>query len=361
MNKGTEIIFYDFENVEISRISFYLNGFILNQKKYAYRFIVKRLVPSILAGKSMEGDWRKYLFDIGLFEVRKNGSSFFFCIDRSDHSTNYMSEGFHIPLLEVVKYYFKVNYNKEAVYADPYLSGFREKIIPTGPSFPIRTMNNLSFLCRAISYKRPDWTPKLVKDRLKLMTRMPTINHFRNLRRVQSDLDVFFIMRYYDNPNQQQQNDFRYEVMRELGRHRHRNIVTGFVSRRKLPGKFARLTKQPYEMNAYLHHLACSKVAVYVRGPHHGISSKLGQYLAMGKPIIGESILNNKELFYDNHYFNEQFVYDTPMEISDHVESLLRDPQKLTFLGEANAKTFDTHFTPEITTVNIIKTLLHCR
>ena len=355
--KKPEIIFYDFENVEISRISFYINGFILNQKKFGYKFSISRLTPSILASKSMEGDWRRFLFCKGIFEVRSGGNSFFFCIDRSDHSTNYMDEGFHLPLLRVVKYYFKINYNKEAIYSDPDLCDFREKILPAGPSFPIRIDNTLSFLLRIILSKRSFWATESAKDRLRNIARHPKIRTFRKKRRIKADIDVFFVMNYYDHNSQRERNDFIYEVMEELESHNHRKIVTGFVSLKKLPGKFERLTKKPYDMKTYLNNLARSKVAIYVRGPHNGISSKFGHLLALGKPIIGQSIVNNKEQLYCNDYFDEQFAHDTPKEISDHVKKLLNQPQKLALLGEANANTFDTRFTPEITTTNIIKAL----
>jgi hypothetical protein len=167
--KNTEIIFYDLENMEISRISFYINGFILNQKKYAYKFSVSRSAPSILTNKLMEGEWRKYLFDIGIFEIRQGEKKGFFCIDRSDHSTNYMNEGFQLPLLKVVTYYFKTNYNKEAICRDPDLCDYQEKIVPAGPSFPVRINNILSFLPRIIRPKGSIWDTKIVRDRLNLL------------------------------------------------------------------------------------------------------------------------------------------------------------------------------------------------
>ena len=135
------------------------------------------------------------------------------------------------------------------------------------------------------------------------------------------------------------------------------NTILGFASRDKLPEKY-QCFKQPfYEMRTYYRHLARSKVAVYVRGPHDGISSKLGQYLVLGKPVIGQTIHNNKELYYQNPYFDEQFVYDEPEDIARHVHELLQKPEKAASLAKANANTFDTKFSPEITVSKIIEKL----
>jgi len=110
-------------------------------------------------------------------------------------------------------------------------------------------------------------------------------------------------------------------------------------------------------MRDYFRHLARSKVAIYVRGPHDGISSKLGQLLAMGKPIIGQTISNNKELYYQNPFFKEQFAYDDPEEIAGNVNELLKNPEKAALYAKANANTFDTKFSPEITVSNFIERL----
>jgi hypothetical protein len=346
-----KIIFYDFDNVEIFRISNYINGFFLNQKKYSYRFSVKRSTPPILKNNSTKGEWRRFLNAIGIFEVRQRGKNFFFCIDRRDHSTNYMNEGYQLPLIRKVKYYFKKNYNKEAIYNDPDLYSFRKKIYPAGPSFPIKINNILPFLPRTIFNKLA------LKDRLRLIYKIPHLEAFRRMRQIKPDLDIFFVMRYYLDPIQREQNEFRYEIMREFENCNFKNIVIGFVNERKLPSKFERLHKKPYKMTEYLHNLARSKVCIYTRGPHNGISSKFGQFLALGKPIVGESIFNNKEQLYREKYFDEQFAYDSPKEIAQHVKMLLTSRDKLTQLGNANAQTFDTRFTPETNAANIIETL----
>ena len=52
----TEIIFYDLNKIKLSRISFFINGFKLNQKKYSYKFTIKRSTPSILRNKTIKED-----------------------------------------------------------------------------------------------------------------------------------------------------------------------------------------------------------------------------------------------------------------------------------------------------------------
>jgi hypothetical protein len=349
--KTPQITFYDFENVEISRISNYLNGFFSNPKKHLYKFSVKRATPPILMHKSTQGEWRRFLNAIGIFDVRHGGKRFYFCIDRRDHSSNYMGEGYQLPLLKEVRYYFKTNYNQEAIHNDPELYRFRDKIFPAGPTFPIRINNMLPFLPRIISDKRARM------DRLHLMRKVPHLDELRRMRQIKPDLDVFFVMGYYHNPNQKEQNEFRYEIIRELENHDPKNKVIGFVTKKKLPEKYARFAKNPYSMKEYLYNLARSKVTIYTRGPHNGISSKFGQLLALGKPVIGETIFNNKKQLYANKHFDEQFAYESPKEIAQHVIMLLKNPLKLSQLAVANAQTFDTQFTPEINAANIIETL----
>jgi len=60
-------------------------------------------------------------------------------------------------------------------------------------------------------------------------------------------------MRYYGNPNQHHQKEFRYQLIKELGRLSHRNIITGFASYKILPVKFARFAKTIYDVELYLY------------------------------------------------------------------------------------------------------------
>lgn len=349
----TEIIYYDFG--EVKSISFYINGFLSNQKKYNYSLLIKREKPSFLNQSLLIGEWGKFIFRLGLFEFKNGNNTFFFCIDRCDHSSNYMNEGYIIPILETVKYYFKANYDATAIDDDINIKKFRDKIIPIGLSFPLHIENMIKFMPRILPGSNNNWTFKEFQDRLSLMFRNPRLSYLNHLRKTEPDLNLFFVLPYYSN--QKILNEFRFEVMIALQNLVKTNAIIGFASRGKLPEKYQYFKQPVYEMRDYFCHLARSKVAVYVRGPHDGISSKLGQLLALGKPIIGQTIHNNKELYYQNPFFNEQFAYDEPEEIAKHVHELLQHPEKAASFAKANANTFDTRFSPEITVSKIIEKL----
>lgn len=347
----TEIIYYDCG--EVTAISFYIIGFLSNQKKYNYKFLIKRDKPYFLKQSSLIGEWDKFVLRLGLFEFKNGNNNFFFCIDRCDHSTNYKNEAYIIPILEIVKYYFKANYNASAIDDDLNIKKFRDKIIPIGLSFPLHIVNVIKFMPRILPGNNNNWTFLEFEDRLKLMFRNPRLSYLKHLRKIEPDLKIFFILAYYSN--QKILNEFRYEVMKAIENLVKTNAIIGFASREKLPGKYQHFQQPVYGMGKYLRHLARSKVAIYVRGPHNGISSKLGQLLALGKPIIGQTIHNNKELYYQNPFFNEQFAYDDPEEIAKHVYELLQHPEKAASFAKANANTFDTKFSPEITVSKIIE------
>ena len=349
-----EIAYYDCG--EVTPISFYINGFLANQKRYGYKFVIKRDRPLFLKQTSLLGEWGKFAFRLGFFEFKDGDQSFFFCIDRSDHSSNYMNEGYIIPVLEPVKYYFKTNYNADAIANDLKISKYSTKIIPIGPSFPLYIENMIRFMPRIVPGKDNNWTFKESKERLNLMFRNPRLSYLRHLRRTETDLNVFFVMPYY--PSHKVLNEFRFEVMKALKEIVKTNVIVGFAPTQKFPENHQYFVQQVYEMRDYFRHLARSKVGIYVRGPHDGISSKLGQLLALGKPIIGQTILNNKELYYPNPFFNEQFAYDDPEEIARNVNDLLQQPEKAELFGKANANTFDTRFSPEIAVTDIIEKIL---
>jgi len=346
-----EIIYYDCG--EVIDVSFYINGFLSNQKKYNYKFIVKRKEPYFLKQFSPNEEWYKFVSRLGLFEFKNGNNSFFFCTDWCDHSSNYRNEGYLIPILEEVKYYFKTNYNATAIDDDPNLKKFRDKIIPIGPSFRLHIENMIKFMPGIIPGNKHNWTFKESKERFNLMFRNPRLSYLKHLRNTETDLNIFFVMPYY--PTQKILNEFRFEVMKALHNLVKTNAIIGFAPTQKLPENHQYFEQPLYEMRDYYRNLARSKVAIYVRGPHDGLSSKLGQLLALGKPIIGQTIYNNSESYYQNPFFNEQFAYDDPEEIAKQVNELLQDHERAASYAKANAITFDTKYTPEITVSRIIE------
>ena len=353
-NEISEIIFYDFYKIE--PLSFYIDGFLTNQKKYKYKFIVKSERPSFFNQLSYSKEEEDHFFRLGIFEYKGKNERFFFCIDRSDHSDNYMNEGYIIPILKIVKFYFKANFNPDAINNDPEIKKYVDKIVPIGLSFPVCTGRIINFFIRIFTENMFRWNFQFFKERLYVLLRVPALNYLRRNRRIKPDLNLFFVVRYYSN--QPKLNEYRYEVLKAIENLGIPKTILGFVTNTQIPEKFEHYRRPRFKMREYYRNLARSKVAIYVRGPHNGISSKLGQLLALGKPIIGQTIYNNKELYYQNQFFNEQFSYDEPEEIAQHVHELLQQPEKLASYSKANANAFDTKLDPEITVSRIIDKLL---
>jgi hypothetical protein len=99
---------------------------------------------------------------------------------------------------------------------------------------------------------------------------------------------------------------------------------------------------------------ARSRVGVYVRGNHDCLAFKFGELMAMGKPIVGETLMNNRENMYAYDRFDEQFAFDDPQELVERVIYLLEHPAELHELREINTATFENHFAPNPLVKNIL-------
>lgn len=357
MRTVDRITYYDIVSLQNS-LSFFLAGFYTNQKRYGYRFSVRHCVPSILRDLSLNPVRQNLLRSLGILLCKVGGDEFYICIDRGDHATTTRGEGYDTTVLERVRYYFKINFNREAIENDPVLQRFRAKIFPLNPGFPLRMSRLPFFMPRPAAGKRAEWSDNRPRQRIFELIYRPTLGEIRHLRKAKTDIDVFFVMMFYGEAHHAHISDVRYEVMRELKRRPEMNVITGFASSRELPDKYDLFRIKPFTPRNYLKHLARSKVAIYVRGAHNCISAKFGHYIALGKPICGQTIYNNAENLYDNDHFKEQFAYETPIQIVDRAVELLQQASQRKHLAESNARTFDTKYSPEIVVSNILKTIL---
>lgn len=348
----SEIVYYDIDRLD--RLSYYITGFQMNQRKFNYTFRVKRKLPAFLKTAPFTGKWQYYLFAVGLFRYRSRDAEFYFVIDRSDHSTNKMNEGYLLPLLNKVAFYFKVNYNPDFARTDPEVSRFTQKIVPLSPSFPIRVPRIWPFLPFALPIGSDRKGIRRPRERMNHLTKIPSLAMFRDWRKVAPDLDVFFILYYYGQSHHSPIVDFRTRIMMELAKRSHLKSLIGFVSNTEMPPQYEALRQKPFGMIEYLKQVARSKVAIYVRGPHDGISSKFCQLLSMGKPIVGQTIANNRELLCKNRFFERQFAFDEPEALVARIEALLKQPDEVEALAQANAETFDRYLTPEAAVSGIL-------
>jgi hypothetical protein len=332
------ITYYDID--KINALSYYLSGFQLNQLNQRCQFKIVRQPPRFFEDPELHGDWRQFLFVVGIFKYQCTGKEYYFCIDRGDHSSNKMNEGYHLPLLKHVRYYFKTNFNAAAIAADGEVKAYSKKIVPILSSFPIRVPRKLPFLPRSTQIKK-------IRTRMNHLFKLPTLSDYHQWRLRERDLDVFFLLIYYNKPHHRHLNQFRAEIMRALAGHRHLKFSMGFVSNNVLPEDVKDLRRSRLNMKEYLEQLARSKIAIYVRGPHDGISSKFGQYMAMAKPIVGQTLVNNRERLYNFPNFDRQFGYDDPEQIANRVIELLDRPDEMDQLARSNATIYDRYLHPK--------------
>lgn len=350
MKINNQIIYYDLNNIYYS--SFYLTGLLQNTEKFNYKFIISKTAPPLLLDPETVKANKFYKICICLFRARLFNKEFYFCIDTRDSCKAY-----HLPLLKKVKYYFKVNYNADAISSDPNLRTFDNKIISILPFYPIKMPRLLHFLPRIFPSSSTGWTMRDAIGRFKHLNSLLTLDQIRQIRNLKKELDIFFVTTFYGQKHSAER-EFRYQIMKEIQKHHDITSVVGFASRRKIPGKFTEFQLKGFSLKKYLSYIAKSKIAIYVRGLHNCLSFKFAQLLSLGMPIVGQTIPNNKRILYNNKYFNEQFVFDDPKDIVKKAIELLDKPEKLITLGKSNARVFDTKFTPQAVISDILERLI---
>lgn len=352
------ITYYDFANLNYA--SFFLYGFLENESKFNYKFIVEKSAPKILLELNLEYAWREILTSLCLFKVDTTTESYYFCIDTRDSNSvdlNY-GMGFHLPLLTKVKYYFKVNYNKNIIRNDRTLNGLSDKIFPILPFFPIKFNKWFIYNPRLIPRPLTNWNLYELKERLKFNLRNLTVDEMINFRHSQKNYDIFFVTMYRQSKTHENYNEFRYQIISEIQKYTNLKTITGFTGS-NLSGKFSTMEVQPLYLKQYLAEQAKSKVAIYVRGLHDCISFKFAQYLAMGMPIIGQTITNNTDNLMKNDYFDLQFSFNDPKEIVHNAVEIINQPELLAKLGKSNAEAFDQYFRPEIVIKEILEKIIY--
>lgn len=342
MKRNIQITYYDF--ADLNYASFFLAGLHHHALQGALAFSLAKGQPDFLKQLPDFKQWQDILFSILLFKVCDNGDVYYFCIDtRDSNSTSGTGKGFHLPLLRQVRHYFKVNYNRQAIESDSALLDQAHKILPLSPFFPTRLPKIAPYLPNPFASTGLDFRQALQRVRqLSVLSNLGSLRLLRNRPKVR---DVFFMVGYYDR--HEQENEFRYQIVRALRARPDIRSHVGFVGR-NLPEKYRAFQfARELPLNKYLQELASSKIALYVRGVHDCLSFKFGQLLAMGMPMVGQPILNNRESLMANPYFDTQFAYEEPRAIVDRVEQLLGNPEELSRIGFSNAMVFDQRYTPE--------------
>jgi len=356
MPVSRQIVHYDLANIYYS--SFITTGFSANAARLRYRFRFAKDVPAILTNAFVDQEGLRDLRLILLFQAQLGSESFYFCIDTRD-SVDLPHRGGrpHLLLLDVVKYYFKVNFSQHLVDNDPDLNAYAGKILPAAPFFPVATQAMRFRLPRLTPYPAALWGPEDVLLRFKGNVRMRTSQQVLKLRQCKKTHDVFFVSRYYAEAYHEPWMEFRYETMREIRRQAGIQSICGFVSDYDLPSKFADLRLRKLSFARYMRSLAAAKIAVYVRGLHDCVSFKFSEFLALGLPIVGQSVANDVEVVLRSGQLREQLRFDTPNEIVARVGELLANDEERARLAAESVRLFDAHLSPEVVTRRILDDL----
>lgn len=347
MTRAYRIIHYDFCDLNYS--GYYVEGFRQACAAVGHEFVVSRRVPFLLRGIAPEDRWRKLLRSVALFEARGAGETRWFCVDARDSSRPGADrgDGYHLPLLERVHRYFKVNHDPDAVAAEPSLRPFAEAIVPADPFFALRPAAFADALPRPVPAPAVAWNGDAVLRRLKALRALPREEDVTRLRGSPKVRDFHYVVRYYDQPRHARHMEFRFELMRALRPLAGPGSCVGFAAPPgALPAKYAGYRIAPVPLRAHLVALSAARVGVYVRGLHDCLSFKFGQFMALGLPVAGQPLGAGGARYRDAPGFGGQFAHEDPVALAHAAAELAADPARREALGAANARLFDARFAP---------------
>jgi hypothetical protein len=149
-----------------------------------------------------------------------------------------------------------------------------------------------------------------------------------------------------DRDHYVEQNERRRIIVEGLNKHKGFNFFARYVNVEDAGGDLGPYVVPRLSLSEYLDLMGRSRVGIYVRGTKGCLSFKFGELMALGSPVVGETILNNREYLYSLDYFDEQFAYDEPEQIVEQVIRLLENPARIEELRRANTATFLNHLSP---------------
>jgi hypothetical protein len=350
------LVHYDFASMRYS--SFYSTGFSLNAPRFGYRFKISRMppplfdVPGLAESRRQDRNRNQCL----LYRFKSSTEDFFFCIDTLDHNLNYT-----VPLLQNVELYFKVNYHPDFVPTGPDVAPYVSRIQPILPFFPLRSGSWTPRIPRLIPSRQMAWDNRDILRRIIDEPRVPTLEALKTLRGRGERYDVFFVSAYYAEEALSPVMEFRHRVMTELDGQGLQRSVFGFAqgrrSRSEIPEPFNRYALPWFSFRDYLRTLAQARVAIYVRGVLDCISFKFGEYMCLGLPVVGQTMVNDRERLAHLPYFDEQFAFDEPADIARQAAALVGQEDKRHVLSQSNARVFDEVLSPESVTADVLEHL----
>ncbi|ALQ52104.1 glycosyltransferase family 1 protein [Nitrosomonas ureae] len=366
-----QLTFYDTSRAYYA--SYYLQGFDELSRNGKLQIRVAHSLPERLKPAIQDTDWEHLLFAMALFKFQQGNHEWYFCIDTHDvNSVNVANHtgGYHLPLLQGVDVYFKVNHNPDQIEYTPILKDFRKKILSVSQFFPIKPGSFLSLSRRllltprlfgfrpGVNYNVPykDYLTD-AKFRLRDLKNFQSLEQILAHRTTAKDIDIFFVTSFRQNARHAAVMNHRYQVIKKLSSITSLNMATGFSSEKALPEEYAKVFYPRLNQENYLETLARAKVVIYTQGIAGCLSSKFGLAMALGVAVIGEPLGNNPDLLIANPHLKEQFSYSNPDDIVAHAVHLATNPEQARRLGALNAAMFDNQLAPRPTAEYILQAL----
>lgn len=346
----TRITYYDFFDLKYA--GFYLKGFQENAREHGYELVVSHAEPPELRHLHMTREWlpkNKASFILFRYEGA-GGDSFLFTIDTSDINGDPATDKYDYPLLGPSRYYFKVNYNAQFIAANPILAPHAAKIFPAPVIFPVAVARPWRFRPKLTPLGGPAWPLETTRRRMRGLMDIPSLEQYRRMRETPKDIDAFFIVAIYPVKGREHYvdlNDHRNRIVEGLNKYTRYNIFARYVAvGDQTEGLGPHFTPR-LKLSEYLNLMARSRVGIYVRGTFGCLSFKFGELMALGSPVVGETLLNNNEYLYGLDHFAEQFAYDEPEAMVERVIHLLENPAQIDELRRANTNTFLNKLSPK--------------
>jgi len=341
-----ELIIYDLNDLKYS--AYYIIGFIQFSKRSDISVRITSTLPEILKETERRNDCPAINPFTVIIRVTYNLKTFFIAIDTADRND---ALTLNWPVLEKVKYYFKVNYNLEALQLSDKPKIHLKKILPCLPFFPLKPSYIIPVIPSILHLKTSMYNPY---KWYKFFRRNKYLKFYQNLRSMKTEYDVYMELYYYDQANAKVCNEERLEVIRRLREDKSINAKVGFIEREKLPPEYAKYQVKKSSKTTYIQNLAKSNIFIYMRGLHNCISFKFGELMSIGRPIVGQPLANNRQELLSYPNMEVQFSYESPVEMLQQIKTLINDENLRDKLAKSNVNTFEKYLSPLHAAMDII-------
>jgi hypothetical protein len=341
------IVYYDLASEYY--LAYPLDGLLREAGNHGFRIRISKRVPKLLRDIEWSGTDVRRLFSLGVFKVLDGSKPpRWFCIDTHDDSS---PDGYFRPLLGRVDWYFKLNFNQDLIAENPWFQQHLDQIYPLGCTFAIRPSQAWRFLPRPFPAYGLPWGGFEMKRRLVALARNPSMEGYRRMRAIQQESDVFVARRYYTEPEHMQSNLDYLRVFEGLAEIGGVSGIFGFTGLPETaPDFFQRFNiGSDRTLREHLTLTAISRICVYLPGTYNCLSFKFGQFLAMGKPVVGLALPFSPIsgiMDADREVLEAQFVCASVDEIAPRLDALRKDPERIADLRSRNVEIFERYFSP---------------